>query len=62
MPIFLSENEPLKLPAKESPDTIPLYVTFDELSVATVLPSYILFDAVMPDTVKAFAVISAVVV
>ena len=44
-----------------SPETRPLYNTDDVFKVALVLPSYILMDAVIPDTVKAFAVILAVV-
>ena len=43
-----------------SPDTRPLYNTDDVSKVALALPSYVLLDAVMPDTVRAFAVILAV--
>ena len=42
-----------------SPETRLLYNTDDESKVAFVLPSYFT-DAVIPDTVKAFAVILAV--
>ena len=44
-----------------SPDTRPLYNTDDVSKVELVLPSYVLLEAVIPDTVKALAVILAVV-
>ena len=44
-----------------SPDTRPLYNTDDESNVAFVPPSYVLLEAVIPDTVRALAVILAVV-
>ena len=39
-----------------------VYVTPPVFKVAVVLASYVLFEAVMPDTVKALAVTLAVVV
>ena len=62
VPTFLSENAPVYVPLNTSPDTSPVYVTDPVFKVAVVVASYVLFDAVIPDTDKAFAVTSAVVV
>ena len=50
------------MPENVSPLIKPLYKIDVVFNVATALPSYILFEAVIPDTDKAFAVTSAVVV
>ena len=50
------------MPLNTSPPIKPVYVTPPGFKVATVLPSYVLLEAVMPDTVKALAVTFAVVV
>ena len=48
------------MPLNTSPPIKPVYVTPPVFKVAVVLPSYVLFEAVMPDTVKALAVMLAV--
>ena len=48
------------MPLNTSPAIKPLYEIDKTSSVAVVLASYVLFDAVMPETVKALAVTSAV--
>ena len=50
------------MPLKSSPAIKPLYEIDKTSSVAVVLASYVLFDAVIPDTVKDFGVLLAVVV
>ena len=50
------------MPEKVSPAIKPLYNIEDVSKVATALPSYVLSDAVMPETVNAFAVMFAVIV
>ena len=50
------------MPENVSPLIKPLYKIDDVFNVATALPSYVLSEAVIPDTVKAFAVMSAVIV
>ena len=50
------------MPEKTSPLIKPLYNTAPVFNVATSLPSYVLSEAVIPDTVNAFAVMSAVIV
>ena len=53
---------PVYVPEKVSPLIKPLYNTAPVFNVATSLPSYVLSEAVMPDTVNAFAVMLAVIV
>ena len=53
---------PVYVPEKTSPLIKPLYRTDVASNVATALPSYVLSEAVMPDTVKALAVMFAVTV
>ena len=48
------------MPSKTSPAIKPLYEIDKTSSVAVVLASYVLFEAVIPDTVKALAVMLAV--
>ena len=62
VPTFLSENAPVYVPLNTSPDTSPVYVTDPVFKVAVVVASYVLFDAVIPDTVNDLAVMLAVVV
>ena len=50
------------MPEKVSPLIKPLYNTAPVFNVATALPSYVLSEAVIPDTDKAFAVMFAVIV
>ena len=50
------------VPEKVSPLIKPLYKIDDVFNVATALPSYVLSEAVMPETVNDFAVMSAVIV
>ena len=48
------------MPLNTSPPIKPVYVTPPVFKVAVVLASYVLFDAVIPDTVKGLAVTLAV--
>ena len=50
------------MPEKTSPLIKPVYNTDPVFNVATSLPSYVLSEAVIPDTVNAFAVMFAVIV
>ena len=50
------------MPLNTSPPIRPVYVTPPVFKVATVLPSYVLFDVVIPETDKGLAVTFAVVV
>ena len=52
---------PVYVPEKISPLIKPLYNTDPVFNVATSLPSYVLSEAVILDTVKALAVILPVV-
>ena len=58
----MSSKAPVYVPEKTSPLIKPLYNTAPVFNVATSLPSYVLSEAVIPDTVNAFAVMLAVVV
>ena len=62
VPAFLSANSPVAVPEKltVSPSITPVSVA-EPLTVATVVPSYSLFRAVMPLTVSGLAVIVLVV-
>ena len=62
MPAFALLKAPVYVPEKVSPLIKPLYNIDPVFNVATALPSYVLSDAVMPDTVKALAVMFAVIV
>ena len=48
------------MPLNTSPPIKPVYVTPPVFKVAVVLASYVLFDAVIPETDKALAVTLAV--
>ena len=48
------------MPEKTSPLIKPVYNTDPVFNVATSLPSYVVSEAVMPDTVRALAVMLAV--
>ena len=52
---------PVYVPEKVSPLIKPVYNTAPVFNVATALPSYVLSDAVIPETDKALAVTLAVV-
>ena len=62
MPAFALLKAPVYVPKKVSPLIKPLYNTAPVFNVATSLPSYVLSEAVIPDTDKALAVMLAVVV
>ena len=62
VPIFLLSKVPVAETTKLSPLTKPEYEAEVTFVVALVFPSYVLLDAVIPETVKAFAVMFAVVV
>ena len=62
VPALALLKAPVYVPEKVSPLIKPLYNTDPVFNVATALPSYVLSEAVIPDTVNAFAVILAVIV
>ena len=62
MPTSASLKEPVKDPENESPATNPLYNKDEVFNDTDVVVSYDLFDAVIPETIKGFAVTVAVVV
>ena len=62
VPALALLKAPVYVPENVSPLIKPLYNIDPVFKVATALPSYVLSEAVMPDTVNAFAVIFAVIV
>ena len=59
---FLSLNVPVEATDKSSPLTLPPKLALVTETVATLLPSYVLLEAVMPLSVMDFLLMSAVVV
>ena len=62
MPAFALLKAPVYVPENVSPLIKPLYNIDPVFKVATALPSYVLSDDVLPETVKALAVMFAVTV
>ncbi|GIR63330.1 MAG: hypothetical protein CM15mP67_14330 [Alphaproteobacteria bacterium] len=62
MPAFALLKAPVYVPENVSPLIKPLYKIDDVFNVATALPSYVLSEAVMPETVNALVVMFAVTV
>ena len=62
VPTFLLSKVPVAETVTSSPSTNPVKVAALASMVAVVLPLYVLLLAVIPETVRAFAVIFAVVV
>ena len=58
MPALALLKAPVYVPENVSPLIKPLYNIDPVFNVATALPSYVLSEAVIPDTVNALAVMS----